>query len=271
MSQDPAIEVHGIVKRYGQVTALNGVDFDLHAGEVVALVGDNGAGKSTLVKVLAGVIRPDAGTVLVDGEPANFRSPRDARSRGIETVYQNLALAEPLDVASNLFLGRELRCTGVRGLLRRLDTKATQREASKALADLHISLRSPSQLVETLSGGQRQAVAIARAVSWGKRVTIMDEPTAALGVQQAAVVLDLIRRVRDTGCSVVLISHNLPDVFAVADRIQVLRLGRRIGTARPSTDDMEAVVAMITGASLPDVERRMGHDRPEVRGIGDGP
>jgi fructose transport system ATP-binding protein len=247
---EPLLRVERVRKVFGHVTALDGVDFELFDNEVVGLVGDNGAGKSTLVRVLSGVLQPDAGTVLLHGEPLHLGTPADARRNGIETVYQDLALAEPLDIESNLFLGRERRRAGFMGnVLRRLDVPAMRRDAANRMAELNI-FAPPSQLVETLSGGQRQAVAIARAISWGSRIVILDEPTAALGVQQAALVLDLIRKVRASGRAVVLISHNLPDVFAVADRIQVLRLGRRVGVANPREQSMNDVVGMITGSNL---------------------
>jgi fructose transport system ATP-binding protein len=244
------LRVNRVRKVFGRVTALDGVDFDLREREVVALVGDNGAGKSTLVKVLSGFFQPDEGEVRLRGAPLCLRSPADARAQGIETVYQDLALAGPMSIESNMFLGRERRRSGFVGrILRRLDVTAMRRETLRRMAELSI-FAPPSQLVETLSGGQRQAIAIARAVSWGSEIVILDEPTAALGVKQAALVLDLVRQVRANGHSVILISHNLQDVFAVADRIQVLRLGRRVGIAEPQSHSMNDVVAMITGSSV---------------------
>jgi fructose transport system ATP-binding protein len=243
------VEARGLVKRFGHVEALAGADFDIRAGEVVALVGDNGAGKSTLAKVMAGALIADAGEVLVDGQLAMFRDPLDARMAGIETVYQDLALASALDVTSNLFLGREERRAGIMGaVFRNLDTKRMRLSAESHLAELGISLGSLGQLVETLSGGQRQAVAVARASVWGRRMLILDEPTASLGVHQTVQVLDLIRRMRDRGLAIVLISHNMPQAFEVSDRISVMRLGKRVAVRRVHETSMEEVVGMMTGA-----------------------
>lgn len=245
----PILQARSVSKRFGAVTALENVDFELYPNEIMALVGDNGAGKSTLIKILSGAYQPDTGELLMDGKHVVFHTPMDARRHGIETVYQDLALAPALDIASNLFLGREERRRGFLGdVLRALDTPRMRAEAAAHMASLKIGLRSMRQPVETLSGGQRQGVAVARAVSWGKRVVIMDEPTAALGVKESGMVLELIRAVKARGVPVVLISHNLPHVFEVADRIQVLRLGRRVGIARPSEQSMNEVVAMMTGA-----------------------
>ncbi len=250
MNAEPIISARGIVKRYGNVTALDGADFELFPGEIVAVVGDNGAGKSSLIKALSGALVPDEGEIQIEGKPVHFRSPIDARRLGIETVFQDLALAPALDIASNLFLGREERSPGIIGsLFRRLDARRMQKEAAEHLAGLKIGIRSIRQPVETLSGGQRQGVAVARAVSWGHRAVIMDEPTAALGVKETGMVLDLIRSVKARGVPVILISHNMPNVFEVADRISVMRLGRRAGVLRPGVDTMEDVVAMMTGAS----------------------
>lgn len=246
---EPVYRARGLVKRYGSVTALDGADFELYPGEVLAIVGDNGAGKSTLIKILSGAVIPDEGEITMDGEAVHLRNPLHARALGIETVFQDLALAPGLDITSNLFLGRERRHPGVLGFLfRKLDKRGMQAEAASHMRSLKIGIRSMVQAVETLSGGQRQGVAIARAVSWGRRIVIMDEPTAALGVQESGMVLDLIRTVRGRGVPVVIISHSLPQVFAVADRIQVMRLGRRVGIATPSNHSMDDVVAMITGA-----------------------
>ncbi len=250
MNAEPIISARGIVKRYGNVTALDGADFELFPGEIVAVVGDNGAGKSSLIKALSGALVPDEGEIQIEGKPVHFRSPIDARRLGIETVFQDLALAPALDIASNLFLGREERSPGIIGsLFRRLDARRMQKEAAEHLAGLKIGIRSIRQPVETLSGGQRQGVAVARAVSWGHRAVIMDEPTAALGVKETGMVLDLIRSVKARGVPVILISHNMPNVFEVADRISVMRLGKRAGVLRPGVDTMEDVVAMMTGAS----------------------
>jgi fructose transport system ATP-binding protein len=245
----PVLAARGLVKRFGHVTALDGTDFDLMPGEVLAVIGDNGAGKSTLIKVLTGAIQPDAGEVLLDGALIRLRNPLDARRHGIETVYQDLAVAPALDIASNLFLGREVRRRGVLGtVLRMLDKPRMRSESARHMAELRIGLRSLSQPVENLSGGQRQGVAVARAAAWGNHVLVMDEPTAALGVKESGQVLDLIRRVRDRGLPVVLISHNMPHVFEIADRIHIQRLGRRVAVVRPEEYSMAEVVAVMTGA-----------------------
>jgi fructose transport system ATP-binding protein len=249
MSRPPVLEGRGLCKRFGHVTALDGADFELRAGEVLAVVGDNGAGKSTLIKVLSGALAPDEGSLHLEGRPVVFRSPIDARRSGIETVYQDLAVAPALDVAANLFLGRELRQPGLWGrVLRRLDHRAMHQQAAAHLAALNVGIQSMSEPVETLSGGQRQAVAVARAAAFASRLIIMDEPTAALGVKESAMVLDLIRRIRDRGLPVVLISHNMPHVFEVADRIHIQRLGRRAAVVTPATHTMPDVVAIMTGA-----------------------
>jgi fructose transport system ATP-binding protein len=248
----PVLEARGIVKRYGHVTALDGADFELRPNEVLAVVGDNGAGKSSLIKVLSGAVVPDSGELLMDSEPVHFRTPLDARRHGIETVYQDLAVAPALDIASNLFLGRELRQRGILGtVFRRLDTKRMRSEAARHMSDLKIGIGSMTQPVENLSGGQRQGVAVARAAAFGTRLVIMDEPTAALGVKESGMVLDLIREVRDRGLPVVLISHNMPQVFEIADRIHIHRLGRRLTVVNPRERSMSDVVAMMTGALDP--------------------
>jgi len=245
----PVLSATGLVKRYGRVIAMDGADFELEAGEVLAVVGDNGAGKSTLIKSLSGAVIPDAGEIYVDGNPVRFHGPLDARRYGIETVYQDLALAPALDIATNLFLGRERKRQDPLGtLFRRLDTKSMRRDARRVLDELGIDVKSMTQLVETLSGGQRQAVAVARAAAFGSKVVIMDEPTAALGVQESAKVLELIARIRDRGLPVVLISHNMPHVFEIADRVHVHRLGRRVAVVSPKTHSMNAVVGLLTGA-----------------------
>ncbi|GAA3005952.1 ATP-binding cassette domain-containing protein [Streptosporangium longisporum] len=245
----PVLRARGLVKRYGHVTALDGVDFDLMPGEVLAVIGDNGAGKSSLIKALTGALQPDEGEILLDGRPVRFRDPLDARRHGIETVYQDLAVAASLDIASNMFLGREVRRPGLLGkVFRMLDHKRMREESARHMADLKIGLRSLTQPVETLSGGQRQGVAVARAVAWARHVVVMDEPTAALGVKESGQVLDMIRRVRDRGLPVILISHNMPHVFEIADRIHIQRLGRRVGLIRPDDHDMAEVVSIMTGA-----------------------
>jgi fructose transport system ATP-binding protein len=245
----PVLQAKGLVKRYGRVTAMDGADFDLEAGEVLAVVGDNGAGKSTLIKALSGAVIPDDGEILVHGEVMRFHGPLDARKYGIETVYQDLALAPAQDIATNLFLGREKRRAGLLGgVLRLLDSRGMRAEARRVLDELGINIKSMTQPVETLSGGQRQAVAVARAAAFGTRVVIMDEPTAALGVAESAKVLDLISRIRDRGLPVVLISHNMPHVFEIADRVHVHRLGKRVAVVSPRTHSMNEVVGLLTGA-----------------------
>lgn len=243
------LEARNVVKTYGHVTALDGVDFELRSGEILAVVGDNGAGKSTLIKTLTGAVRPTSGDILLDGEPVQFKGPLDARRAGIETVYQDLAVAPALDIASNLFLGRELRCKGVLGsVFRRIDKKRMREEAESAMSDLKFRLPSIGNAVEALSGGQRQGVAVARAAMFARKLVIMDEPTAALGVKETGQVLDLIRSIRDRGLPVVLISHNMPNVFEIADRIHIMRLGRRAAVVSPKTHSMSEVVAIMTGA-----------------------
>jgi fructose transport system ATP-binding protein len=244
----PVLAANGIAKRYGSVTALEEVDFEVYAGEICALIGDNGAGKSTLVKILAGAVRPDSGNLRFRGKVVDFHSPRDARAVGIETVYQDLALAPDLDVASNLFLGREIKSPPPLGWIDFYNQRAMRAQAAIHLKNLKVNLRSIRQTVETLSGGQRQSVAVARAVFWSKDVVILDEPTAALGVAQSGMVLELMKRVRDKGTAVIFISHNMPHVFEVADRMVVLRRGRRVGTLYPEKDGMDQAVSLMTGA-----------------------
>ncbi|MET7337560.1 ATP-binding cassette domain-containing protein [Nonomuraea sp. NPDC005650] len=247
--QTPVLQARGLVKRYGHVTALDGADFELLPGEVLAVIGDNGAGKTSLIKALTGALQPDTGEILLDGEPVRFRDPLEARRKGIETVYQDLAVAASLDIATNMFLGRELRKPGILGsVFRLLDKKRMREESARHMADLKIGLRSLTQPVESLSGGQRQGVAVARAVAWATHVVVMDEPTAALGVKESGQVLDMIKRVRDGGTPVVLISHNMPHVFEIADRIHVQRLGRRVAQIKPGDHSMAEVVAIMTGA-----------------------
>ena len=245
---EPLLEARRIVKSFGRVHALRGANFTVYPGEVVALVGDNGAGKSTLVKTLAGVHSPDAGEILFDGRPVTIDSPLEARALGIETVYQDLALAAELDPAANLFLGREVARGGLLGRLGFLDNAEMHRRAGEAFQSLGVGLQDSGAPVATMSGGQRQGVAVSRAVTWASKVVFMDEPTAALGVVQTRNVLDLILRVRQSGLSVVLISHNMPEVFEVADRIEVLRLGERVARFQRGEVSMEDVVAAMTGA-----------------------
>jgi len=243
----------GLVKRYGQVTALDGADFELRAGEILAVIGDNGAGKSSLIKALSGATVPDEGEIWLDGQPIRFRSPIDARRVGIETVYQDLAVAPAMTITENLFLGRELRREGFLGTaLRMLDKKRMLEIAVARMADLKVGIRSMTQPVETLSGGQRQCVAVARAAAFAEHVVILDEPTAALGVKEGNMVLELIRRVRDKGLPVILISHNMPHVFEIADRIHVARLGRRAAVLNPKKISMSDTVAVMTGAMPPE-------------------
>ena len=247
------LEARGLVKRYGHVTALDGADFALRAGEVLAVVGDNGAGKSSLIRALSGALIPDAGEILVDGRPVRFRGPMDARRAGIETVYQDLAVAPQLSIAENLFLGREPRRPGFAGrVLRMIDRRRMHAESAAHLRALGIAVGSTTQAVETLSGGQRQGVAVARGAAFARHVVIMDEPTAALGVKESAMVLDLIRQVRARGLPVVLISHDMPHVFEIADRIHVARLGRRAAVLDPRRVSMTDTVAVMTGALRPD-------------------
>ncbi|WP_328605296.1 ATP-binding cassette domain-containing protein [Amycolatopsis sp. NBC_00345] len=247
--KETTLSARGLVKRYGRVTAIDGADFDLYPGEVLAVVGDNGAGKSSLIKALSGAVVPDAGEIKVDGKTVHFKTPLDARHYGIETVYQDLAVAPALDIASNMFLGREKRRGGPFGaLFRKLDTAAMRAEAQRILDELGIQVKSITQAVETLSGGQRQGVAVARAAAFGTKAVIMDEPTAALGVAESAKVLELIGRIRDRGLPVVLISHNMPHVFDIADRIHVHRLGKRVALVSPKTHTMNQVVGLLTGA-----------------------
>jgi fructose transport system ATP-binding protein len=249
MNNTVVMQATGLVKRYGGVTALDGADFELRAGEILAVIGDNGAGKSSLIKALSGAVVPDAGEIRLDGAPVHFRTPIDARRAGIETVYQELAVAPAMTIAENLFLGREVRRPGILGqIFRMLDKKLMLQQSMERMADLKVGIRSMTQAVETLSGGQRQCVAVARAAAFARHVVIMDEPTAALGVKEGTMVLELIRRVRDQGLPVVLISHNMPHVFEVADRIHVARLGKRAAVLNPKKISMSDTVAVMTGA-----------------------
>jgi fructose transport system ATP-binding protein len=245
------LAARGLVKRFGRVTALDGSDIELLPGEVLAVIGDNGAGKSSLIKCLSGAMTPDEGTMHLNGETVHFRNTKDAQAAGIETVYQTLAVAPALDIATNMFLGRENRKAGPLGsVLRMVDKRGMRRDAKKALDDLGIgTLQDITQAVETLSGGQRQAVAVARAAAFGSKVVILDEPTAALGVKESGQVLQMIRDLRGRGLPVILISHNMPHVFEVADRIHIQRLGRRIAIVQPSEVSMSDAVAIMTGAT----------------------
>jgi len=249
----PLLQARSLNKRYGRVTALDRADFDLYPGEILAVIGDNGAGKSSLIRALSGALIPDAGEIRLAGGPVAFRSPLDAQAAGIETVYQTLALSPSLSIADNMFLGRELRRAGPLGTIcRMLDRKTMQRIAREKLTELGLmTVQSINQRVETLSGGQRQGVAVARAAAFGSRVVIMDEPTAALGVKESRRVLDLILDVRSRGISVVLVSHNMPHVFEIADRIHIHRLGRRLTVIDPKAYTMSDAVAFMTGARAP--------------------
>ena len=242
------LEARGLVKSFGRVHALRGADFTVNRSEVVALIGDNGAGKSTLVKALSGVYPPDAGEVIFEGAPVTIPTPEAARALGIETVYQDLALAPDLESSANLFLGREVLRPGLLGKLGLLDNVAMRKQTESAFGDLGVGVQDVSAPVANFSGGQRQGVAVARAVTWASKVVFMDEPTAALGVVQTRRVLDLIKRVRDRGLSVVLISHNMPEVMEVADRVEVLRLGQRVATFKRGEATMEDLVGAMTGA-----------------------
>ena len=249
-NQEPVVRVRGVRKRYGHVEALRGVDLDVMPGEVHALLGDNGAGKSTLVKVLAGAAVPDAGMVEINGTACRFASPGDAQRAGIETVYQDLALAPTLPADANLFLGREPVRSGLAGRLGFLDRKAMRAQAVAGLRALGSNAGETAAEVGAMSGGQKQAVAVARAALWGTVMIMMDEPTAALGVSQTESVLQLIRHLRDRkGLAVLLISHNLPDVFRVADRVSVLRLGERVLTAPIADITSTKLIEAMTGAS----------------------
>jgi simple sugar transport system ATP-binding protein len=245
----PVLEARGIDKHFGPVHALKNVDLAVFPGEVVALIGDNGAGKSTLINVLTGVLPLETGEIIFAGKRVDFSSPHEARAHGIETVYQDLAVAPHLDAVANIFLGRERRQKGVPGILGFLDNIQMRKETVDQLSKLRVRVPDLERRLVTLSGGQRQGVAVARAVMWASKVVIMDEPTAALGVAQTGMVLDLIRQVRDTGIPVVFISHNMPNVFQVADRIVVLRLGEIVTELDPKTASIEDAVAAMTGST----------------------
>jgi fructose transport system ATP-binding protein len=256
MSREPILTTRGLVKRYGRVTALDNADFDLYKGEILAVIGDNGAGKTSLIKAICGAVTPDEGTITLEGKPVHFRSPMDARNAGIETVYQNLALSPALSITDNMFMGREIRKSGPLGQwLRMLDRAAMEKVARNKLSELGLmTIQNISQAVETLSGGQRQGVAVARAAAFGSKVVIMDEPTAALGVKESRRVLELILDVKKRGLPIVLISHNMPHVFEVADRIHIHRLGRRLCVINPKDYTMSDAVAFMTGAKTPPAE-----------------
>ena len=246
----PRVEVRDLTKRYGSVIALRGVNLELHSGEIVGLVGDNGAGKSTLVNIIAGSLPPTSGTVLVDGREVTFRTPIDARKAGIETVYQDLALASDLSIWGNMFLGREQVAGGPLGRIGWLDRKAMMERSAEDLDRTKIRIPSVTARVGRLSGGQRQAVAVGRAVAWGSRVVLMDEPTAALGVEQQAKVAELIQTVSGQGLAVLLISHNLPQVYEICHRVVVLFRGEIVANLRPSEVDIDDIVGWITGSAV---------------------
>lgn len=247
---EPILKGRGLVKRYGKVTALDHCDFDLMPGEILAVIGDNGAGKSTLIKAVSGAVMPDEGEVFLEGKKINFTSPIQAREAGIETVYQTLAMSPALSISDNMFMGRELRKPGFMGKwMRQLDRPKMERLAREKLTELGLmTIQNINQAVETLSGGQRQGVAVARAAAFGSKVIILDEPTAALGVKESRKVLELIQDVKSRGIPIILISHNMPHVFEVADRIHVHRLGKRLCVINPKDYTMSDAVAFMTGA-----------------------
>ena len=252
----PIVKATGLMKRYGTVVAMSGCDFELMPGEILAVIGDNGAGKSTMIKALSGAVIPDHGTIELEGRTVNFRSPEDARAEGIETVYQNLAMSPALSIADNMFLGREWRKPGIMGqVFRQMDRPRMEKFARDKLSELGLmTIQNINQAVETLSGGQRQGVAVARAAAFGSKVVILDEPTAALGVKESRRVLELIRDVRARGIPIILISHNMPHVFEVADRIHIHRLGRRLCIINPRDYTMSDAVAFMTGAKEPSAD-----------------
>ncbi|PJE27333.1 Ribose import ATP-binding protein RbsA [Pseudooceanicola marinus] len=254
---EPVLSAKNLTKRYGKVTALDNCDFELYPGEILAVIGDNGAGKSTLIKALSGAVTADEGEIYVEGKQVRFASPNDGREAGIETVYQTLAMSPALSITDNMFMGREIRKKGWMGkLLRQLDRKAMEDFARQKLSDLGLmTIQNISQPVETLSGGQRQGVAVARAAAFGSKVIILDEPTAALGVKESRRVLELIQDVKKRGIPIILISHNMPHVFELADRIHVHRLGRRLCVIDPKEYSMSDAVAFMTGAKEPDGPR----------------
>ncbi|MES2541439.1 MAG: ATP-binding cassette domain-containing protein [Pseudomonadota bacterium] len=251
---EPILTARGLVKRYGKVTALDNCDFELMPGEILAVIGDNGAGKSTLIKAISGAVIPDEGEIRLEGQQIQFRTPIEARNAGIETVYQTLAMSPALSIADNMFMGREIRKPGIMGtVFRQLDRQKMQAFAREKLNELGLmTIQNINQAVETLSGGQRQGVAVARAAAFGSKVVILDEPTAALGVKESRRVLELIRDVRSRGIPIILISHNMPHVFEVADRIHIHRLGRRLCVIKPQDYSMSDAVAFMTGAKVPE-------------------
>jgi len=250
---EPILKGRGLVKRYGKVTALDHCDFDLMPSEILAVIGDNGAGKSSLIKAVSGAVTPDEGDVFLEGKKISFKSPIQAREAGIETVYQTLAMSPALSIADNMFMGREIRKPGIMGkVFRQLDRPTMERKAREKLTELGLmTIQNINQAVETLSGGQRQGVAVARAAAFGSKVIILDEPTAALGVKESRKVLELIQDVKSRGIPIILISHNMPHVFEVADRIHIHRLGKRLCVINPKDYTMSDAVAFMTGAKEP--------------------
>ena len=242
------LRVNNLTKRFGGLTAVSDVSLDVNIGEVIGLIGDNGAGKSTLIKMISGVYQPDEGEIFFDGQKVDFTTPRDARDMGIETIYQDLALAENLDVGANIFLGREILNSYMGGLVKTVNRNKMREEAIKALDRLNISLPSLTQQVLNLSGGQRQAVAIARSIYWNAKLMIMDEPTAALGVSEQRKVLRLVKTLCDQGVPVIIISHNMQDVFAVATRIIVMRRGKKVGECMTHQTSPDEIVSLMVGA-----------------------
>lgn len=253
---EPILKAKNLVKKYGRVTALDHCDFELMPGEILAVIGDNGAGKSTLIKAVSGAVQPDEGDIYLEGEKVSFASPLQARDRGIETVYQTLAMSPALSIADNMFMGREIRKPGILGsVFRKLDRSKMEQLARDKLSELGLmTIQNINQAVETLSGGQRQGVAVARAAAFGSKVIILDEPTAALGVKESRRVLELIQDVKSRGIPIILISHNMPHVFEVADRIHIHRLGKRICVIDPKDYTMSDAVAFMTGAKEPPSE-----------------
>lgn len=245
---EPLLRAVNLTKRFGGLVAVDNVSLDVNVGEVVGLVGDNGAGKSTLIKMISGVYRPDAGEVHFNGHQFALSGPREARDLGIETIYQDLALAENLDVGSNIFLGREVKRPHLGGLIQTLDRQKMRVESAGVLSRLEIHVPSLTQQIRNLSGGQRQAVAIARSIYWNARLMIMDEPTAALGVTEQRKVLTLVRTLCDQGVPVIIISHNMQDVFAVADRIVIMRRGKKVGERIAAQTTPDEVVSLMVGA-----------------------
>lgn len=244
----PILEVRKVYRHFGGVVALSSGDFELRPNEIHAIVGDNGAGKSTLIKIISGALQPDGGEILIDGASVTMANPKAAYAYGIATVFQDLALINHLDASANIFLGRELRRRAPLSWLGVLDKRAMRRRAADEVRRLNVNIKSVDQMLSGMSGGQRQAVAVARAVAFGTRLLVMDEPTAALGVRETRAVLELIKGIKERGLAIVIVSHSLPEVFEVADRITVLRLGRTVQTLTKLETDLSEVVGLMTGA-----------------------